>query len=195
MSVIFGIKEKDCIIIAADKRGTNINGNLITDDMKKISVINDQLAFSSAGNASIGEAISVDVNRIDNISKMKVDDLIDVIKSFYQRVIDNNCNSILALPFYFIIAGKGKDDNANLISGGFIKGRLEYKEVPMVLYPPSDVKMTICNEIFAKNYKYNHSRFAESTIADIAQESRLVSASGDKWIYHISAQKGELLTF
>lgn len=49
MSVIFGIKENNRIIIAGDKRGSSIDGKTLSDDLDKVLMINDHLAFSSAG--------------------------------------------------------------------------------------------------------------------------------------------------
>ena len=59
MSVIFGIKENNRIIIAGDKRGSSIDGKTLSDDLDKVLMINDHLAFSSAGNAAIEKAISI----------------------------------------------------------------------------------------------------------------------------------------
>ena len=112
MSVIFGIKENNRIIIAGDKRGSSIDGKTLSDDLDKVLMINDHLAFSSAGNAAIEKAISIDLNKATNKDCLTTDDLLDIIKAFYKRVADTNCDAILALPFYFLIAGKGRDGNA-----------------------------------------------------------------------------------
>lgn len=114
MSVIFGIKENNRIIIAGDKRGSSIDGKTLSDDLDKVLMINDHLAFSSAGNAAIEKAISIDLNKATNKDCLTTDDLLDIIKAFYKRVADTNCDAILALPFYFLIAGKGRDGNASL---------------------------------------------------------------------------------
>lgn len=66
MSVIFGIKENNRIIIAGDKRGSSIDGKTLSDDLDKVLMINDHLAFSSAGNAAIEKAISIDLNKATN---------------------------------------------------------------------------------------------------------------------------------
>ena len=195
MSVIFGIKENNRIIIAGDKRGSSIDGKTLSDDLDKVVMINSHLAFSSAGNSAIEIAISMDINKLDNKKSMTTDDLLDVIKAFYKRVVDTNCSSILALPFYFLIAGKGRKCNSSLISGGNIKGVLDAKEVPMALYPPADAKMDKCNQCFAKNYKLYNPEFVERTIKEISTFSDLVSPTGGKWIYNIKSEKGELFTF
>ena len=195
MSVIFGIKEYNCIIIAADKRGSNIDGRTISDNLDKIIVINEKLALSSAGNSAIDKAISLDISKISNKEDLTTSDILDIIKNFYKRVIEANCNSILALPYYFIIAGKGSDGNPSLISGGNIKGRIEAKEVPMVIYPPADTQMQACCDFFARNYKFDNKTFVEKTIKDISNISNLVSPSGDKWIYSFQTQKGSIFSF
>ena len=182
MSVIFGIKENNRIIIAGDKRGSSIDGKTLSDDLDKVLMINDHLAFSSAGNAAIEKAISIDLNKATNKDCLTTDDLLDIIKAFYKRVADTNCDAILALPFYFLIAGKGRDGNASLISGGNIKGRL-------------DAKMQECCDCFAKNYKLHNSEFVEKTIKEIANISNLVSPTGNKWIYNIATEKGMLFSF
>ena len=195
MSVIFGIKESGCIIIAGDKRGSSIDGKILSDNLDKILVVNNHLAFASAGNAAIEKTISMDLNKVTNKDDLSTDDLLDIIKAFYQRVIDTNCNGILSLPFYFLIAGKGRSSNASLISGGNIKGRLDAKEVPMALYPPADAKMQECCDCFAKNYKLHNADFSERTIREISDISQLVSPTGNKWIYIIATAKGTLFSF
>lgn len=195
MSVIFGIKENNRIIIAGDKRGSSIDGKTLSDDLDKVLMINDHLAFSSAGNTAIEKAISIDLNKATNKDCLTTDDLLDIIKAFYKRVADTNCDAILALPFYFLIAGKGRDGNASLISGGNIKGRLDAKDVPMALFPPADAKMQECCDCFAKNYKLHNSEFVEKTIKEIANISNLVSHTGNKWIYNIATEKGMLFSF
>lgn len=195
MSVIFGIKENNRIIIAGDKRGSSLDGKTLSDNLDKVLMINDHLAFSSAGNAAIEKAISIDLNKTTNKDCLTTDDVLDVIKAFYKRVADTNCNSIIALPFYFLIAGKGRNGNANLISGGNIKGRLEAKEVPMALYPPADAKMQECCDCFVKNYKLHNLEFVERTIKEISDISSLVSPIGNKWIYNITTEKGTIFSF
>ena len=88
MSVIFGIKENNRIIIAGDKRGSSIDGKTLSDDLDKVLMINDHLAFSSAGNAAIEKAISIDLNKATNKDCLTTDDLLDIIKAFYKRVAD-----------------------------------------------------------------------------------------------------------
>lgn len=195
MSVIFGIKEKKQIIIAGDKRGVSPDGKILTDNLDKVSVVNSQLAFSSAGSAALEKAISIDTSKMPNKESLTVDDLLAIIGDFYERLTKANSKGILSLPFYFLIAGKGRDGNASLISGGNFKGHLDAKEVPMALYPPADVKLENCNNCFVKNYKLHNQKFVERTIEEIAKTSNLVSPSGNKWVYNITSKQGRLFSF
>ena len=103
MSVIFGIKENNRIIIAGDKRGSSIDGKTLSDDLDKVLMINDHLAFSSAGNAAIEKAkyfakeiekrigVQTDTTAIDKElanyeSKLKE---VDLNKARLEREIDN----------------------------------------------------------------------------------------------------------
>lgn len=45
MSVIFGIKENNRIIIAGDKRGSSIDGKTLSDDLDKVLMINSFIPY------------------------------------------------------------------------------------------------------------------------------------------------------
>lgn len=195
MSVIFGIVDNQKIIIAGDKRLSSIDGDIISDDGEKIFVIHEKLAVVSAGNAAIEKAIRDDVKKINDVSNLTTDNLINIMDSFYKRVVDNNCISIYNLPFYCLIVGMGKDGNAHLINAGKFKNGFGSKEVPMALYNPSDTVQDDCNKIFVKNYKLHHKDFCERTVREISKISKIVSPTGNKWEYDITTQKGQLYSF
>lgn len=133
-------------------------------------------------------------NKLKKFVKI-VDNLIEIMKDFYNNVIENQCDTILKLPFYSLIAGKGSDGKGHLVNvGRFING-FAAKEVPMALYPPNDVNQDKCNQIFAKNYKLYHAQFCEITVREVAELSQLVSAGGNKWIYDCKSKKGKLHDF
>lgn len=195
MSVIFGIVDNGKIIIAGDKRLSSIDGEMISDDGEKVVVINEKLAIASAGNVAIERAIINDMEKFDDISNMTTNDLVEIISTFYKRVLDNDCISIYNLPFYCLIAGIGGDGKSHLINAGRFKNGFGAKEVPMALYNPSDTIQDDCNKIFVKNYKLHHADFCERTIREISNISKIVSFTGDKWEYDISTQKGKLYNF
>lgn len=195
MSVIFGIVDQGKIIIAGDKRLSTAEGNFISDDGQKVIVINDKLAIATAGNAAIENAILTDIEKNCDISNMTTDDLIEIIRMFYERVLENKCTSIYMLPFYCIIAGIGRDKNAHLVNAGKFSEGFSAKDVPMALYHPADAKQSDCNQIFVKNYKLHHDDFCERTVREISLISKIVSPTGDKWEYDISSKRGIMFNF
>ncbi len=195
MSVIFGIKEPGEVIIAGDKRATSVNDKVKSDDMNKLTIVNECVCFASAGNASIERAIQIDIERAGNASSMRTDDVLRIICGFYKNIIEKKCDTILAFPFCCIIAGKKQSGEATLIAGAREKNGFVAKEVPMALYPPADVSMDGCSRIFVKNYKLFKGEFAERTIKEISDASIYVSPSGDKWIYNINTGIGNLFSF
>lgn len=66
MSVIFGIKEKEVIIVAGDRRASAIDGAFISDEMQKVVAINDWLCMASAGSVAIEKAIIKDIEASGN---------------------------------------------------------------------------------------------------------------------------------
>lgn len=195
MSVIFGIREEDKIIVAGDKRLSSTEGKFISDDGQKVIAINDRLAIATAGNVAIEKAILKDIEKSCDTSIMTTDDVIEIIQNFYKRVLENDCASIYLLPFYCLIAGIGRDGNAHLVNSGKFKEGFGAKDAPMALYHPADTEQNDCNQIFAKNYKLHHSDFCERTVQEISAISKMVSPTGDKWIYDIKIHKGCLYSF
>lgn len=195
MSVIFGIVEKDQIIIAGDRRLSKEDGSWISDDGQKIFEINEYLAFVTAGNAAIGAAIEMDINRRTDKAIMKTDDLIDVIENFYENVLNKSVVGVYSLPFYCLIAGLGKDGEAHLINAGKFKSGVGWKDVSMALYAPEGSSQDECNTIFAKNYHLYHDSFCEKTMSDISKINKTVSSTGNKWIYNIGLRRGNMFDF
>lgn len=194
MSVIFGIKEKEVIIVAGDRRASAIDGAFISDEMQKVVAINDWLCMASAGSVAIEKAIIKDIEASGNKDNILVEDLIYIIESFYAKVVEKQCDSIYNLPFYCLIAGKGRDGKGYLYNAGRFKNGFDYKEVPMALYSPADAKVD-CNQIFVKNYKLHHEDFCKRTVCEISKISNIVSSVGNEWVYNIVLGKGELIEF
>ena len=195
MSVIFGIKNKDNLVIAGDRRGSTKSGETISDNIKKVKMINNQVAIATAGNAAIEVAITNSIENITDINSLTTDDVVTIISEFYGKVQNAKVSFILSLPFVFIVAGNGKNGHPSLISGVFSKGILSASEVPMVLFHPEDTSQNVCNNIFAKYYHTDYNNFVEKTISDVSKLSNLVSSNGDKWIYSYYSKTGCLLSF
>lgn len=195
MSVILGIVEGNEVIIAGDKRGSTKNGELISDDIEKVILVNDHLAFAVAGNHSIEVAIKIDIEKAKNREIMTTEDLLNIVTYFYKRVINENIQFILNLPFVILIAGKNNKGIVELRRIQCIRGNFDSKIVPMAIISPADVQQATCDIFFARNYSKNKETFAEMTIKDIANISELVSITGSKWVYSSRTDKGELFRF
>lgn len=194
MSVIFGIEESDVIILCGDKRSSTKEGAFIDDNMQKVTVINEHLAFAAAGNAAIEKAVTIDSEKI-GMGGLNVDSFLKVITDFYARIESLQLGVIAAMPFCAIIAGKGSDGTSKLISLSYMHGKLSYNTVPMALYPPFDVSMEDCAQIFVRNYKLNRPNFCEKTAAEISALSKVVSPTGHKWEFHKKTGRGILTEF
>lgn len=195
MSVIFGIKEAGEIIIVGDKRATSMNHEAQFDDMNKLTVVNECVCFACAGNAAIERAIQIDIEKTGNVSYLRTDDVLRIISAFYQNIIEKKCDLILSYPFCCIVAGKNQAGEAKLFSGVRDKIGFAAIEVPMALYPPADVTMEVCSQIFVRNYRLFRGEFAERTIREVSDASIYVSPSGGKWIYNINTGIGTFFSF
>lgn len=82
MSVILGLKTKDIVIIAGDKRICNINGKVISEQSEKVHIINNHLAYASGGNDAMGKFF---LNSIEDAENLYVEDLIAIIQSSYKK--------------------------------------------------------------------------------------------------------------
>ena len=195
MTVIFGIKGNNKITVVGDRRCSSISGEFISDDMQKVIPINDYLCIAFAGNAAIGNAIMKNVEATGKKEALLVEDLLEIINSFYKKVVENGCNVIYGYSFYCLIAGKGKDGKGHLYSAGKYKNGFEYKEVPMALYSPVDASNDACNKIFVKNYKLFHKDFEKRTVKEISQLCSTVSPTGNIWTYELDTHIGKIREF
>lgn len=195
MSVIFGITEENRIILAGDKRVTDVTDGSFSDDAQKVIQINKQLCIAFAGNMAVMTSIMKKVEATENKDTLVTDDLLEIINSFYKKVVEKECDVIYGYAFYCLIAGKGKDGKDYLYNAGKFKNGFEYREVPMALYPPTDADQKKCNEIFVKNYYSNKNDFWTKTVEEIWQLSSMVSSVGDCWIYNRDTCMGKLVQF
>ncbi len=198
MSVIFGIKEENQIIIAGDKRETNKYNGQYSDDSDKVIIINEHLAFASAGNTAMLTAIKMEIDKIRDKEKMFTDDLLEIIKEFYKGLTEKKLTLLLSYPYCFVIGGKNRKNSTSLFVGLNTKGGLSTQEAQayeLALLPPDGLDRTVCNDIFLKKYNSGQTDFVEKTIYEISEININVSPTGDKWIYNIKQEKGVLHTF
>lgn len=196
MSVIMGIKTNNVIILGADKQLSTYNNEFISDDGDKILVINSNLAMAFAGNAAIQKAIEIDTDKIGtNKQLLYVEDAINILCSLFERLKMAEAKTILSTSSCVIIGGLSKDKSLKLLAFSYVHGKLSWSEVKedKILFPPNDVSMKKCAEIFIENFYLCGDRIIEKTVQDISKISKVVSACGNKWIYdnrtHLSEKR------
>lgn len=196
MSVIMGIKTNNVVILGADKRLSTYNNEVVSDDSDKILVVNNHLAMTFAGNAAIQMAIGIDIDRLEiDKQSLYVEDAIDILCSLFERLKRAKAKTILSTSSCVIIGGLSKDKSLKLLAFSYVHGELSWSEVKgnQILFPPNDVSMKKCAEIFIGNF-YSHEKNAiEKTVQDVSKISKVVSECGNKWTYdsrtHLSEKR------
>lgn len=186
MSVIMGIKTNNVVILGADKRLSTYNNEVVSDDSDKILVVNNHLAMTFAGNAAIQMAIEIDINRLETDKQLLyVEDAINILCSLFKRLKMADAKTILSTSSCVIIGGLSKDKSLKLLAFSYVHGDLSWSEVKgnQILFPPKDVSMKKCAEIFIGNFQLYTKIVIEKTVQDISNISDVVSECGNKWIY------------
>ena len=106
MSIILGKTTKNIVILAADKRLMNlIKGEVVSDDTDKLIIVNEHLAIACAGNAAIQKAIEIELDKLTSKEQLFVEDIIEVIRGFYDRIKSAKAETLLSTSAFFIIGG------------------------------------------------------------------------------------------
>lgn len=77
-----GLKTSNIIILAADKRGCGANGTVITEELTKIYIVNNHVAFAGAANLAISKAIMMDIEKADSRKDLYIEDVIEIMREF-----------------------------------------------------------------------------------------------------------------
>lgn len=198
MSTIMGIKTNNIVILGADKRLSTYENKFISDDADKILVVNNHLAIACAGNAAIQKAIEIDMDKLEiDKSLLYVEDAIDVVCNLFKKLEKANAKTILSNSSYVIIGGQNRSKEINLFAVSYTHEKLQWSEVQgdKIVFPPNDVSMQKCAEIFVENYKLHTESMIEKTILDISSISVVVSKCGNKWIYDNRTKLSEKRSF
>lgn len=198
MSTIMGIKTNNIVILGADKRLSTYENKFISDEADKIFVVNNHLAIACAGNAAIQKAIEIDTDKLEiDKSLLYVEDAIDVVCNLFKKLEKANAKTILSNSSYVIIGGQNRSKEIKLLAVSYTHEKLQWSEVQgdKIVFPPNDVSMQKCAEIFVKNYKLHTKSMVEKTILDISSISVVVSKCGNKWIYDNRTRLSEKRSF
>ena len=189
MSVVFGYIKDNKVYLAADNRLTDINGNYISDDDIKIEVINNYTAVAFAGNHGAQNFFLKNYKQFDNYKKWFVQDLTISILGMCNSLIMMNqdwSNLISNSVATFLIAGKTSDNLIKLFAVTLKNSKIDCKEVPIMLFHPSDCEFKPCADILTRNIQFHFNDFAYRTINEISHISKMVSNTGNMWTYDLN---------
>ena len=198
MTVIMGHKTANKMYLGADNRVCTTEDKFIRDDDNKIVVVNKNVAVAFAGNAGMQLLF-------EKIIKNQKDDIVveDVLKHLETVYAISNIlyfvkkyRSALNCASRFIVAGKNRNGDYCMYTMSIVNRKLEKPRlVEGVIFPPSDANAKECFEIYDNHIKASDPNFIQNTIKDISKISKVISSSGDIWIYDMVAKDSSLEHF
>lgn len=186
MTVILGHRYNNIVRLGADQKVVNSIDDSVQGDNDKIVVINNHLAVACAGSMAVQKMIELEVNKSTGRDKIYGEDVLEFLQKFYRRAEEENSKSIINQDSCFIIAGLNRKKELAVMVISYIKGKFEYGDnVEAALFPPADLTLERCLEIYKSNFqKYPQDYFAK-TIIDISRISKYVNSHITQWEYNI----------
>jgi 20S proteasome, alpha and beta subunits len=198
MSVILGYQSEELIILAADNRLSQINDIMVSDESQKIIVINGHLAISFSGNKAVQTMFQNYANQMNDIEEHYVEDaLLNIETLFLSLKLKNEvyAQNILSSSSCFIVAGKNKQLQNVMYAVSYVNGKLSNSKTEIILFPPSDLDMKTCSDIYLKYVHTDFEHCMEKTIKEISNTSKVVSSTGDIWSYNLISESSEIKHF
>lgn len=188
MSVIMAYKTENKIYLGADKRVTNIKDGSYSDKNTKLIIINKRLAMVCSGSKYVQSKFENFIKG-KKVKKWTTDDV-----KMYLEILCNSLNlenniDVINEGAYFIVGGLDGKKKMNLWSASWNHGKYSGNNVELAIYPPKDVDMQTCCNIYIPNVHEHFSVFIQKTIKEISEKSKIVSPSGDIWIYDMKSGK------
>lgn len=196
MSIILGYKSESQIYLAADNRVTNKENNSYSDNNCKLVILNDNLAVACAGSFYIQTRFQ-DIVSNKNTSKWTVEDVAFQFDVMCASLLILNNKNMNRLGGYFIIGGLDRHDKSSLWSASWNNKKFMCGEVEgnAMLFPPEDVDMQTCCNIYVRNYNEYSWGFMQKTIKEISRLGTGVSLSGDVWTYDFKKNQSNIEHF
>lgn len=193
MSVILGYRVDDKVYLASDNRLTNTENNSYSDENNsKLIILNNHVAVVCSGNKAAQGWFENVIKELDTRDWV-VDEvafrlmcLCGVFKKDIENPIVQNINKDGA---YFLVGGKDRHGKISLRSISWNHMNFQDEEVTYGLFRPLDVDLKTCCDIYKKNIDNYFSDFMKKTIKEVSDKSKVVSSSGDIWIYDIATGK------
>lgn len=152
MSVIMAYKTDNKIYLGADNRSSTPEDAFIRDDVKKIVVLNNDVAVAFAG---YGGTQTLFEGMIKSSKRdFKVEDALLYIKIIYWFCkipwYKKYTRNIMNFGSRFLVAGKNKKDEFCVYTVSFLHGKLEKPSLTdRFMFPPSDADVKTCYDIYA----------------------------------------------
>lgn len=188
MSIIMAYKTEDKIYLGADNRVTNLKDGSYSDNNSKLIILNKRLAMVCSGSRFAQDRFS-DFIKDKNTKKWTIEDMNFYLKILCDSLNMTNNTNINNSGAYFIVGGLNNNKEIVLWSASWNHGRYSGNSVEMVLYPPEDVDMQTCCNIYIPNLHEHFPVFIKKTIKEIFEKSKMVSPSGDIWTYDMITDK------
>lgn len=190
MSVILGYisENENKVYLVADNRATDIDGKLISDDTIKIEVVNSNTAVAFAGNCGAQTFFLKCYKEMAGYKNWFVNELAGNIYAMCNslKIMETDwAKQIARSNSSFLVAGKSKDNMIKLFAITLRKNQISCKEVPMMLFHPNDCDFQKCGNILVKNIKLYPKDFANRTLGEISKISKLISKTGNMWMFDL----------
>lgn len=185
MSIILGYKTENKICLSSDKRLTDMVKGSYSDDATKMIVLNEHLAMACSGSRMAQDCFNNFIRK-SNLSKWTIEDVIfklDAMCSWFKIAKVEEVNKLGA---YFIIGGLSTSGEISLYSASYNHKKFSYgKDVELAIYPPSDLDIQNCCNIYIPNFHKHFFNCMQRTVKEVSALSKMVSPSGDIWTYDI----------
>lgn len=198
MSVVIGLVDTNTVIMATDKRMSNLTTGYIDSETEtKYFIFNQYLSVGFSGNTGLCyllvELLTNGRNATDNqeIASYRMEDMVEIIDHCIQEIR----NHPIYQPKYILnvmICGRQYDNRPAIKITNSVQNPLWETVLPINnqllarIMQPEDLSLKRCNTILAEELKKhtNSIHALQSAVKRINSESKLVSASSDIWVCH-----------
>ncbi len=131
------------------------------------------------------------------IKKVIEDVLLNIETLFMSLKLKNEeyARNILSSSSCFIVAGKNKQRQNIMYAVSYIDEKLSNSKTEIILFPPNDLDMKTCSDLYVKYIHTDFEHCMEKTIREISKNSKVVSATGDVWCYNLVSGSSDVKHF
>lgn len=200
MSVIMAYMTEDKLYLGADNRTVTVDETTYNDNVRKIALINDNVAIAFAGCNKFQMVFEFLLKYEKDITKLRVEDILKLNKKTYIfcKILwfRKFSKEILSLGSQIIVAGKNRKDEGCLYIAA-ISNRKFIKPLKKewFILPPYGIDMESGCNIYCENIRKYPNNCIQKTIKDISKINKYVSSSGDIWTYDMATESSSIEHF